>query len=107
MDAPISRIPVFVKEGTILPVTEQICYADEAEGKALIMKVYAGCDAEFTYYEDSGDGYGYERGECAQTEFIYVEAEKSLYAKERTGSYPGMKELKFETEIIDRKQEQE
>ncbi|HJD47175.1 MAG TPA: glycoside hydrolase family 31 protein [Candidatus Mediterraneibacter norfolkensis] len=105
-DAPIEKIPVFVREGTILPMTEQTVYADEMEGKMLKLRIYAGRDAVFRYYEDSGDGYGYERGEYAVTEFVYSEDEKMFSYKEREGSYPGIKELRFETEMIDREKKE-
>lgn len=82
-------------------------YADEAEGKKLRLYVYAGDDAYFRYYEDSGDGYGYEKGEYAMTEFIYMEHSGTLIQKDRKGSYPGMKGLVVETEIIDTKKKQE
>ena len=101
-DAAIEKIPVFVREGAILPMTEQTMYADEMEGKILKLRIYAGKDAAFRYYEDSGDGYGYEKGEYAVTEFVYSEDEKKVSCGEREGSYPGIKELRFETEIVDR-----
>ena len=102
METPIDRIPVFVKEGSILPMTEQTMYADEAEGKVLKLLVYTGKDASFRYYEDCGDGYGYEGGEYALTEFVYREDIKSVEQKARGGCYPGMKELEYHVELIDR-----
>lgn len=101
-EAPIDRIPVFVKEGAIIPTVEQIMYADAAEGRTLKLSAYAGKDGSFTYYEDCGDGYGYEDGEYALTEFIYDQGKKKIEQKQRIGSYPGMKELSYEAEIIDR-----
>lgn len=83
-------------------MTEQTMYADEAQGKTLKLFVYTGKDAVFTYYEDSGDGYGYENKEYALTEFVYHEAERKVETKERVGSYPGMMELNYEIELIDR-----
>lgn len=100
VETPISQIPVFVKEGSILPMTEQTMYADEAEGKVLKLKVYTGKDAAFCYYEDCGDGYGYEKGEYALTEFVYHEAENRVEQKERVGSYPGIKALNYELQLI-------
>ena len=102
VETPIDQIPVFVREGAILPMTEQTMYADEAQGKTLKLFVYTGKDAVFTYYEDSGDGYGYENKEYALTEFVYHEAERKVETKERVGSYPGMMELNYEIELIDR-----
>lgn len=100
VDTPIDRIPLFVKAGSILPLVEQIEYADAAEGQKLKLKVYAGDDGKFRYYEDCGDGYGYEQGEYALTEFTYTDQGRKLECAGRTGSYPGMKELEYEIEII-------
>ncbi len=41
-DTPIDRIPLFVKEGSILPVIDQVMYADAAEGMELKLNVYTG-----------------------------------------------------------------
>lgn len=99
-DAPIDRIPLFVKEGSILPMIDQIMYADEADGMRLKLNVYTGKDAVFHYYEDSGDGYGYEKGEYAVTRFSYDENTGTLGRAERSGSYPGMKPLQYDVELI-------
>lgn len=102
VDTPIDQIPLFVKEGSILPFIEQIMYADEAEGKKLELRVYTGKDGRFRYYEDQGDGYGYEKGEYAVTDFIYHDAEKKVEQKERTGNYKGMQELEYEVCLIEK-----
>jgi len=61
-DADISRIPLFVKAGAILPMAE-FKGAAAAQKNISEIRVYPGADGEFTYYTDSGDGYGYEQGE--------------------------------------------
>ena len=45
VDAPIDRIPLFVRKGSILPMIEQIMYADAADGMKLKLNVYTGKDA--------------------------------------------------------------
>lgn len=45
VDAPIDRIPLFVREGSILPMIDQIMYADAADGMKLKLNVYTGKDA--------------------------------------------------------------
>lgn len=106
VETPVDRIPVFVKEGSILPMTDQIMYADEAEGKELQLKVYTGKDAEFDYYEDCGDGYGYENGEYAVTRFRYEENTGKLSQEKRTGTYPGMKPLHYSSILVGKKKSQ-
>lgn len=72
--APIDRIPLFVRAGAIIPVTaEDICCTREMEEQDIILRVYGGADGEFTLYEDAGDGYGYEKGEYCLTHIVYQE----------------------------------
>ena len=40
--------------------------------------VFTGADGEFTYYNDSGDGYGYEKGEYEVYKLKYSEDKKTL-----------------------------
>ena len=61
-DADIDRIPVFVKAGAILPMAEAADSTAAQNGIAEI-RVYAGADGKFVYYNDAGDGYAYEQGE--------------------------------------------
>jgi alpha-D-xyloside xylohydrolase len=62
--APLETIPLFVRPGSIIPMeSKQIEYACEDNGSPLEIRVYPGADGSFILYEDSGDGYAYEKGE--------------------------------------------
>lgn len=89
-DAPIDKLPLFVKEGSIIPMTEPGTYAAEQDGGLIEFHVYSGKDAEFTLYEDSGNGYGYETGEYSVIKLLWDDEKKALTFKERQGEYPGM-----------------
>ncbi len=54
------------------------------------LRVYPGCDCEFTMYEDSGDGYGYENGEYSTYTLRWDDSCSRLTIDSRTGSYAGM-----------------
>ncbi|MBP5265088.1 MAG: DUF5110 domain-containing protein, partial [Lachnospiraceae bacterium] len=71
-DAPLERIPIFVKTGSILP-KKGFAQSVEEQGDDLTLTVYAGGDAEFTLYEDAGDGYAYEKGEWKMTSLTWKE----------------------------------
>ncbi len=62
VDAPLEKIPVFVKAGAILPKTDFAVSTGELSDK-LLWHVYTGADGSFVYYNDAGDGYGYESGD--------------------------------------------
>lgn len=68
-EAPLEKLPLFVREGSIVPRTFP---AQSVAGltEELFLDVYTGKDGEFTLYEDAGDGYGYENGEY-QTVTLY------------------------------------
>lgn len=62
VQAEIGRIPVFVRAGAILPMEQQLQYAQEAADTAMEIHIYPGCDGKYELYEDEGDDYGYEEG---------------------------------------------
>jgi alpha-D-xyloside xylohydrolase len=64
--APIDRIPVFVKAGSILPLGSDVQSTAEKQTIATI-KVYPGADARFTLYDDDGHTYAYEKGKGVTT----------------------------------------
>ncbi|MCI6551907.1 MAG: glycoside hydrolase family 31 protein [Prevotella sp.] len=89
-DAPISRMPLFVRAGSIIPVGPEVQYADQKTDQALTLMVYPGHDATFTLYEDAGDGYDYEQGAFAETPLSWDEQHRQLTIGDRKGSYEGM-----------------
>ena len=70
-NADIEHIPVYVRAGAILPVMKPEVCTDDAQGKEISLQIYAGCDGDFTLYEDAGDGYAYEKGEYCLTHIHY------------------------------------
>ncbi|HMO62573.1 MAG TPA: glycoside hydrolase family 31 protein [Ferruginibacter sp.] len=89
-DAPYQRIPLFVKEGSILPLGPELQYTTEKKADTITLCVYPGSDASFTLYEDEGTSYNYEKGEYSTIDFTYTEKNKTLTVAERKGSFPGM-----------------
>ena len=61
VDAPIDRIPVFVRAGSILPVGA-VVPSTATPQKIERIKVYPGRNADFDLYDDDGVSYDYERG---------------------------------------------
>lgn len=88
--APLERIPVFVRAGSIVPMGPDRDHADGAPNETLEVHVYPGRDTTFTLYEDAGDGYGYEAGEFATVELAWDEEARRLTIGQRVGEYPGM-----------------
>lgn len=91
-DAPIDKIPILVKQGSILPLGPEVQYADENPFGELEIRVYQGADGEFLLYEDEGDNLNYQSGKYSLIKFTYTEASKKLKILKREGSFDGMKQ---------------
>ena len=78
VDAPLDRMPLFVRAGSIIPIAEGLQYADQRPEGPMEVRVYPGADADFELYEDEGDGYGYERGEYTVTHLHWDDAARTL-----------------------------
>ena len=63
VSASLCHIPVFVKEGSVLPMEMGLMYAQEKVDTPLVIRIYPGRDSTCYLYEDSGDGYDYENGD--------------------------------------------
>ena len=83
-DAPIDKIPLFVKEGSIIPFAEPALSTEE-QSREITLKIYSGADAAFTLYEDEDDGYGYESGRYLLTELRWDDSAKKLSAEKSSG----------------------
>ncbi len=95
--APLSDIPIFVKEGSILPFGPAIQYSDEKPADPVRLMVYTGQDGQFELYEDENTNYNYERGAFSVIPFQYSEQGQILTIGSRKGEFPGMlKERTFE-----------
>lgn len=100
-DAPIDIIPVYVKAGSIIPMTVSMEYVDEIPDVTIEVRIYSGRDTEYELYEDEGNSYRYEKGEYAITKMIWSEERRELKISEPVGSFPSMiKERKFDIKII-------
>ena len=88
--ASYERMPVYVKEGSIIPTGPALQYTSEKIADPITLYVYTGRDAAFTLYEDEGNTYNYEKGAFSNIEFQYEEATKTLRIGERKGSFKGM-----------------
>jgi len=88
--APMARLPLFVRAGSILPLGPDIEYAAEKPADPIELRIYRGANGEFTLYEDENDNYNYEKSAHAAIPFRWDEAAQTLTIGERTGAFPGM-----------------
>lgn len=88
--APYERIPLFVKEGSILPVGPAKQYVNEKPADPITLFVYTGKNGQFTLYEDEGVNYNYEKGSFSNIPISYDEATGTLTIGKRSGAFDGM-----------------
>ena len=103
VSAPVDRIPVFVRAGSILPLGPPVQWAGENPGAAIELRIYRGADGDFQLYEDSGDTYDYEKGAHAVIPLHWDDASNILTVGSRQGAFPGMvEERKIHVVLVDR-----
>lgn len=106
-DAPYEKMPVFVREGAIVPFGPEMEWSDEKPAELINLYVYTGKDAEFLLYEDEGTNYNYEKGQCATIDFKYNEASKILIIGKRNGFFDGMLQTRrFNIVVVSPQKEQ-
>ncbi len=89
VDAPLDRIPLFLKAGSILPWGPAMQYVGEKDD-APEFRICDGKDAEFMLYEDDGTSYRYEQKEFSRIRFFWNESKRQLTIGEQEGEFTGM-----------------
>ena len=90
VDAPYEQMPLFVKEGSIVPFGPEIQYTGQKQADEITLFVYTGKDAEFTLYEDEGVNYNYEKGAFSTIQIKYSEESGKLTVGDANGQFEGM-----------------
>jgi alpha-D-xyloside xylohydrolase len=90
VDAPYERIPVFVREGAIIPFGPAMEWSDQKPAELINLYVYAGADGKFQLYEDEGTNYNYEKGKYATIDITYNDKQHSVTIGDRKGQFSGM-----------------
>jgi alpha-D-xyloside xylohydrolase len=88
-EAPMDRIPIFVKSGSIVALGS-IVDSTRDEQNLIDIRVYPGKDGHFLLYEDEGDSYRYEKGSYATISLDWHDRARTLSVGNRQGSYVGM-----------------
>ncbi|MGB7547959.1 MAG: TIM-barrel domain-containing protein, partial [Terracidiphilus sp.] len=89
-DAPLARLPLFVRAGSIVPLGPAMEWSTQKPADPIELRIYRGADGDFTFYEDENDNYDYEKGVHATIVLHWDDAAKTLTLGARAGSFPGM-----------------
>ncbi len=90
--APLDQIPVFVRAGAIVPLSDVSLRVETAPPTTLILEVYAGAEGELDFYEDDGESISYRSDGGSHRRFRQErDGERYLLSCEPIrGSYQGM-----------------
>lgn len=99
--APIETMPLYVRAGSVVPMSPFVQYAEEKTAEPMEIRIYAGADGSFTLYSDENDTYNYEKGAYATVAMQWNDKKKTLTIDDRKGSFPGMEtEQKFNIVLV-------
>jgi len=97
VEAPLERIPIFVKSGTVMPMWDDLQHLSEPDIKTLKLRVYTDT-GETMLYEDAGEGLDYQKGDYRWVKYVAVENTDSLtLTRTVEGDYtPTYKEIELQ-----------
>lgn len=75
--APIDKIPLFVRAGSVIPMGSPIESAKESQAIESV-RVYPGADGSFSLFSDDGATYRYERGAGSITTLSWDDSKQKL-----------------------------
>lgn len=83
IEVPVSigRLPLYVKAGSIIPISEAVEYSAAQADKPITLNVYPGAAISFELYQDAGDGYAFEQGDYSITRFIWDDKKQRMKTK--------------------------
>lgn len=87
---PLDIFPLYVRAGSIVPMSPVMQYVDEKPGAPYEIRVYPGADAAFVIYEDDNETYNYEKGEYVEIPMTWNDKKQTLTIGKRKGKFPGM-----------------
>ncbi|MDR3688473.1 MAG: glycoside hydrolase family 31 protein [Fimbriimonas sp.] len=101
--APIERMPIFVRGGSILPLGPVMQYIDEAHPDPIELRIYPGRHGAIDLYEDNGSDNAYRLGKRAIIPISWEDRAKTLTIGKRHGAFAEMLQKRtFEVSLIGR-----
>jgi alpha-D-xyloside xylohydrolase len=102
-DAPIDKMPLMIRAGSIVPMGPLVQYATEKPVDPIELRIYPGADGNFSLYEDENDNYDYEKGVYSTIAFHWDDAKRLLTIDARNGEFPGMLKTRlFDVVIVEK-----
>ena len=93
LDAPVDKIPVLVRAGSIVPLAPVQQYVAQDRSSTVELRIYPGANGTATLYDDDGTSFGYEQKQSSLVTVTWDDPSKVLTIGPRTGRFPGMPPL--------------
>lgn len=88
--APLTKMPLFVKAGSIVPIGGEKQFVFDNLAAPITLMIYTGADGDYTLYNDDGKSYGYENGAFSNIAIHYDDTKQQVTINAREGSFPTM-----------------
>jgi len=75
---PLDKLPIYVKEGAIIPMQPEMKYMDEKPVDQITLDIWPGKSSSFDLYEDDGLSLKYQNGDYAITNIRSSQAASGL-----------------------------
>ena len=86
-EAPLNKLPLYVKAGSIVPMQGLVESTAENSGDTLTLHIYKGItNSSFLYYEDDGNTYQYNEGKFYKRQLNYNNDKKSIELTAKEGA---------------------
>jgi alpha-D-xyloside xylohydrolase len=85
----LGKIPVFIKDDSILPLAAPLQNVKDDSIFVMTVKVYGKNPKDFFLFEDDGTSFEYEEGRFNWVQLLWNKAGKGNVEVERRGNYPG------------------
>ena len=97
VEAPMDKIPLFIREGGIIPLQEKQNYVGEKNISQLEFKIFPAENSEYDLYSDDGISTNYQKGEFALTKLNVQKTGGSIKISiNKSGDYDdNLKDLLF------------
>ncbi len=84
----LNKMPVYVKESSIVPMQSLIQTTAQQPTDTLTINIFKGdINNSFVYYEDDGESYNYEKGDFYKRIISYISTNKTIVFDKVEGSF--------------------
>jgi alpha-glucosidase (family GH31 glycosyl hydrolase) len=89
--ARLDVLPLFVRQGAIIPTAPDMPYSSQHALDPLTLEIYRGADRSLTLYEDDGESTAYHNGDYAETRFEITHRDQEFicHLGEAKGKFSG------------------